>query len=62
MHQLPESESLRGFDIKRPGNKYGGNLVPRVCLFAGYVVLLHNPRTGILWNEIGTLDWYGGEW
>jgi hypothetical protein len=32
MYQLPESgkfdirhlESLRGFDIKRPGNKYGG--------------------------------------
>ena len=32
MHQLPDSgnvdirhlESLRGFDIKRPGNKYGG--------------------------------------
>jgi hypothetical protein len=32
MHQLPESgnfdirhlENLRGFDIKRPGNKYGG--------------------------------------
>jgi hypothetical protein len=32
MHQLPESgnfdihhpEILRGFDIKRPGNKYGG--------------------------------------
>jgi hypothetical protein len=32
MHQLPESgnfdirhlESLRGIDIKRPGNKYGG--------------------------------------
>jgi hypothetical protein len=27
------------------------NLVPRVCLFAGYVVPLHNPRTGILWER-----------
>jgi hypothetical protein len=27
------------------------NLVPRVCLFAGYV--LHNPRTGIVWER----DW-----
>ena len=26
------------------------NLVPRVCLFAGYVPL-HNPRTGILWER-----------
>jgi hypothetical protein len=31
------------------------NLVPRVCLFAGYVVACHrhNPRTGILWER----DW-----
>ena len=36
MHQLPESgnfdnrhlESLRGFDIERPGNKYGGEARP----------------------------------
>ena len=27
------------------------NLVPRVCLFAGYVVAQPNPRTGILWER-----------
>ena len=36
------------------------NLVPRVCLFAGYVV--HNPRTGILWERDCTHlhDWMMG--